>query len=222
MASIPLLLGWGLLVGLVYSAVGAAGGILAPVGPISVFGLENPNLVKPMAQALTLVTQLIAVPLYMRQCRVVHVLAVLLGVSGIVGAFIGSSLSSVWLSDMSLFKPVFALRVFFVAGQSALQLLRSSAEIDELSRTIVLLTPLSNMSNSGGQTCDIGVTHAHMSLHHLSASKRINDRLNYPKCKLAIYLAWLKYRIVVCISESGCYYLRLANCITSYPSANSR
>ena len=136
MASIPLLLGWGLLVGLVYSAVGAAGGILAPVGPISVFGLENPNLVKPMAQALTLVTPLIAVPLYMRQCRVVHVLAALLGVGGIVGALIGSSLSSVWLSDMSLFKPVFALRVFFVAGQSALQLLRSSAEIDELSRTI--------------------------------------------------------------------------------------
>jgi len=48
------LLAWGGLVGLVFSTVGAAGGILASVGMISVFGIENPNLVKPMAQALTL------------------------------------------------------------------------------------------------------------------------------------------------------------------------
>ena len=47
--------------GLVFSTVGAAGGVLASVGMISVFGIQN--LVKPMAQALTLVTPLIAVPL---------------------------------------------------------------------------------------------------------------------------------------------------------------
>ena len=39
------LLAWGGLVGLVFSTVGAAGGILASVGMISVFGIENPNLV---------------------------------------------------------------------------------------------------------------------------------------------------------------------------------
>ena len=70
--SIWLLLAWGVLVGFVFSTVGAAGGILASVGMISVFGIENPNLVKPMAQAMTLVTPLIAEPLYMRQCRVVY------------------------------------------------------------------------------------------------------------------------------------------------------
>jgi len=163
-ASIPLLLGWGLLVGLVYSTVGAAGGILASVGLISVFGLQNPNLVKPMAQALTLVTPLIAVPLYMRQCRVVYVLAALFGVGGILGAFIGSSLSSVWLSDMSLFKPVFALMVFFIVGQIAWQLLRSSPETDELSHTIRAADAFEQHVKSGGQTCDIGVTHSHMSM----------------------------------------------------------
>ena len=59
--------------GLVFSTVGAAGGVLASVGMISVFGIQN--LVKPMAQALTLVTPLIAVPLYMRQCRLIYSLA---------------------------------------------------------------------------------------------------------------------------------------------------
>jgi len=59
---IPLV--WGVLVGFVFSTVGAAGGILASVGLISVLSVQNPNLVKPMAQMLTLVTPIIAVPLY--------------------------------------------------------------------------------------------------------------------------------------------------------------
>ena len=80
--SIPLLLLWGVVIGLVYSMVGAAGGILASVGLITIIGVQDPNLVKPMAQSLTLVTPLIAVPLYMRQCRVVYTLAALLGEIG--------------------------------------------------------------------------------------------------------------------------------------------
>ena len=70
---LPLL--WGMFVGLVFSTVGAAGGILASVGLISVMGIQDPNLVKPMAQALTLTTPLIAVPGYYRQGRVVVSLA---------------------------------------------------------------------------------------------------------------------------------------------------
>lgn len=158
-ASIALVVGWGLIVGLVFSTVGAAGGILASVGLMSVFGLENPNLVKPMAQALTLVTPLIAVPLYMRQCRVVYVLALLLGIGGIIGALIGSSLSAMWLADMSLFKPVFALLVFFIAGQIAWQLLRHSPARDELSSTLRAAETFVRHIKSGGEACDIGVTH---------------------------------------------------------------
>jgi uncharacterized membrane protein YfcA len=77
---LPLL--WGVLVGLVFSMVGAAGGILASVGLISVMGIQDPNLVKPMAQVLTLTTPLIAVPGYYRQGRVVFSLALILGAGG--------------------------------------------------------------------------------------------------------------------------------------------
>jgi uncharacterized membrane protein YfcA len=162
-ASFVLIIGWGLLVGLVFSTVGAAGGILASVGLISVFGIQNPNLVKPMAQALTLVTPLIAVPLYMRQCRVVYALAALLGAGGILGAFIGSSVSSVWLSDMSLFKPVFAVLIFFIAAQLAWQLLRKSSGNDEFSSTMRAAEAFVQHLESGGDACDIGVTHQHLS-----------------------------------------------------------
>jgi len=155
--SIPMLLAWGVLVGLVFSTVGAAGGILASVGLITVFGIQNPNLVKPMAQALTLVTPLIAVPLYMRQCRVVYTLAALLGVGGILGAFIGSSLSITYLSDMSLFKPVFAGLVFFIAGQMAWQIFRSSHGDDDLTHTMRAAESFERHVKSGGQECEQGV-----------------------------------------------------------------
>ena len=73
---------WGTLVGLVFSLVGAAGGILASFGLISVLGLTDANQVKPMAQVLTLATPLVAVPSYLRQCRVVLWLAVILASGG--------------------------------------------------------------------------------------------------------------------------------------------
>lgn len=126
----------------------------------------GPTQVKPMAQALTLITPLIAVPLYMRQCRVVYVLAVLLGAGGVVGALIGSSLSSIWLADMSLFKPVFALLVFFIAAQIAWRLLRQSNSDDEMSSTLRAAETFMRHVKNGGEACDIGVTH-----QHLSASK---------------------------------------------------
>jgi len=115
---------WGVLVGLVFSTVGAAGGILASVGLITVLGVQNPNLVKPMAQMLTLVTPLVAVPIYYQQCRLVISLALILGAGGVIGAFIGSSLSVSHLSDMSIFKPVFAVLVLLIAGQIAIQIFR--------------------------------------------------------------------------------------------------
>ena len=159
-----LLLAWGGLVGFVFSTVGAAGGILASVGMISVFGIENPNLVKPMAQALTLVTPLIAVPLYMRQCRVVYSLAFLLGAGGVLGALLGSTLSVSFLSDMEVFKPVFAMLVFVIAGQLAWQLLRSSAESALLAKTMSAAETYERHVKSGGVSCDLGVKYRRVSL----------------------------------------------------------
>ncbi|MBI4522694.1 MAG: sulfite exporter TauE/SafE family protein, partial [Deltaproteobacteria bacterium] len=58
---------WALFVGLVFSMVGAAGGILAGVGHISLFGLADANMIKPMNQLLVIVSPLVAVPAYWRQ-----------------------------------------------------------------------------------------------------------------------------------------------------------
>ncbi|MGB5606503.1 MAG: sulfite exporter TauE/SafE family protein [Gammaproteobacteria bacterium] len=155
--SVWMLLAWGGLVGFVFSTVGAAGGILASVGLISVFGLQDPNLVKPMAQALTLVTPLIAVPLYMRQCRVVYRLAFLLGAGGVLGALLGSSISVNLLSDMSVFKPVFAVLVFFIAAQLAWQIVRTNAATAVLTRTMQAAENFERHVKSGGDLCDMGV-----------------------------------------------------------------
>ncbi len=152
-----LLLAWGGLVGIVFSTVGAAGGILASVGMISVFGIDNPNLVKPMAQALTLVTPLIAVPLYMRQCRVVYSLALLLAAGGVLGALLGSSLSVSLLSDMEVFKPVFAVLVFFIAAQLAWQLLRTGSASAALSKTIRAAEAYEQHVKSGGASCELAI-----------------------------------------------------------------
>jgi uncharacterized membrane protein YfcA len=152
-----LLLVWGGLVGFVFSTVGAAGGILASVGMISVFGIGDPNLVKPMAQAMTLVTPLIAVPLYMRQCRVVYRLALLLGAGGILGALLGSTLSHSWLSDMQVFKPVFAVLVFFIAAQLGWQIFRSDSASGVLTRTMRAAEAFERQVRSGGELCEKGV-----------------------------------------------------------------
>ena len=114
---------WGGLVGLVFSLVfslvGAAGGILASFGLISVLGLTDANQVKPMAQVLTLATPLVAVPSYLRQCRVVLGLGLILASGGLLGALMGRRLSMHYLSDQSIFKPVFAILVLFIAAQLA-------------------------------------------------------------------------------------------------------
>ena len=159
-----LLLAWGVLVGFVFSTVGAAGGILASVGMISVFGITDPNMVKPMAQALTLVTPLIAVPIYMRQCRLVYSLALLLGAGGILGALTGSTLSVSFLSDMQVFKPLFAVLVFFVAAQLAWQLLNSSAASTELAKTMSAAETFARHVKGGGESCDLGVKYRRATL----------------------------------------------------------
>ena len=155
--SIWLLLAWGALVGFVFSTVGAAGGILASVGLISVFGIENTNLVKPMAQALTLVTPLIAVPLYYRQSRLVSSLALLLGVGGVLGAMLGSYLSLNYLSDMSVFKPVFAGLIFLIAAQMSWQIWRGQRSASGLTKSARAAEFFELHLQQGGDISEVGV-----------------------------------------------------------------
>ncbi len=100
---------WGIFVGYVFTSVGAAGGILAGVGHMSIFGLKNANMIKPMNQVLTLVSPVVGTPLYLREKRIVVPTAVALGVGGIVGAILGSTLSANYLPDMATFKPYFGI-----------------------------------------------------------------------------------------------------------------
>lgn len=109
------LLLWGIFVGYVFTTVGAAGGILAGVGHMSIFGLKNANMIKPMNQFLTLVSPIVGTPLYLREKRIVIPTAIALGLGGITGAMIGSTLSSSLLQDMKTFKPYFGFFTLAIA-----------------------------------------------------------------------------------------------------------
>lgn len=106
---------WGIVVGLVFSTVGAAGGILAGFGHITLFGFSNANSVKVMNQILVAVSPLISVPKYWKQGRVIFILGGLLAAGSILGALIGSTLSYKYLSGLKEYKFVFGLFTLVVA-----------------------------------------------------------------------------------------------------------
>ncbi len=106
---------WSVFVGLIFSTVGAAGGILAGVGHISVFGIPQANSIKLMNQILIFISTLIAVPSYWKQRRLIISLGILLGLGSIAGALIGSTLSYRFLPDLKSYKPLFGLFTLIVA-----------------------------------------------------------------------------------------------------------
>lgn len=122
------LLSWGVFVGTVFSTIGAAGGILASFGLITLFGATDPNSVKPMAQLLVLASAMTFVPGYFRKSCLVLPLGLLLGGGGLVGAYVGSTLSSHYLSDMATFRPVFGGLTLVIAAQIFWKLLRSGSQ----------------------------------------------------------------------------------------------
>ena len=126
--NIALLLFWGALVGLVFSSIGAAGGILASFGLITLIGVTDPNSVKPMAQILALATALVFIPGYFKRKAWVLPLGLMLSAGGIVGAIVGSTLSSHYLSDMSSFKPLFGILALLVALQIGWKLYTENKE----------------------------------------------------------------------------------------------
>ena len=116
---------WGVLVGVVFSSIGAAGGILASFGLISIVGVADPNSVKPMAQTIALATALVFIPGYFRRSALVWPLGLLLAAGGMLGAWIGSSLSSAYLTDMRTFRPLFGALTLVIAAQIAWDIFRS-------------------------------------------------------------------------------------------------
>jgi len=116
---------WGAFAGIVFSSIGAAGGIIASFGLISIVGVADPNSVKPMTQIIVLATALVFVPGYFRRSYLVWPLGLLLAVGGLMGAWAGSSLSSAYLSDMTTFRPLFGVLTLVIAAQIAWKLYRS-------------------------------------------------------------------------------------------------
>lgn len=124
MGMLAAILAWGALVGIVFSAIGAAGGILTSFGLITLFGVLEPNSVKPMTQIVVLATALAFVPGYLRRAAIVPALGLLLGLGGVIGAWVGSSVSARYLSDMATFRPLFGLLTLAIAGQIVWKLWR--------------------------------------------------------------------------------------------------
>ncbi|MCK5902744.1 MAG: sulfite exporter TauE/SafE family protein [Cocleimonas sp.] len=129
LGTIALLIFWGTLVGLVFSLVGAAGGILASFGLITLIGVSDPNSVKPMAQLLSLATALVFIPGYVRRKATVIPLALMLSAGGVMGAIVGSTLSSQYLSDMSTFKPLFGILTLVISTQIIWEIYKTRNEI---------------------------------------------------------------------------------------------
>ena len=130
MSILPLLalLGWGAFVGVIFSTIGAAGGILASFGLITLFGLADPNAIKPMAQILVLAATITFVPGYLRRSCLIIPLGLLLGAGGLVGAYVGSTVSSYYLSDMNTFRPLFGGLTLAIAAQIFWKLIRAQSD----------------------------------------------------------------------------------------------
>lgn len=111
------LLLWGVLVGIVFSVIGAAGGILASFGLITLVGISDPNAVKPMAQMMTLSMVTVFLPAYIKRASCVIQLGLLLALGSVAGAWLGSTFSSHYLSDMSVFRPLFGVLALLIAAQ---------------------------------------------------------------------------------------------------------
>jgi len=116
---------WGIFVGVVFSSIGAGGGILTSFCLISIVGFADPNNVKAMTQIIVLAAALTFVPGYIRNSVLVWPLGLLLAVGGLLGAWVGSSLSSIYLADMNTFRPLFGVLTLVIGAQIASKLYRS-------------------------------------------------------------------------------------------------
>jgi uncharacterized membrane protein YfcA len=127
LGQISLLLVLGMIVGAVFSSIGAAGGILASFFLVSIIGVTDPNSVKPMAQIITLAIALFFIPNYVKRSAYVLPLGLIISFGGVIGAFVGSTFSAHYLADMSTFRPLFGVLAVLVAVQIFWKLYQSKS-----------------------------------------------------------------------------------------------
>ncbi|MBI4204294.1 MAG: sulfite exporter TauE/SafE family protein [Betaproteobacteria bacterium] len=106
-----------MLAGFIMSMGAGGGGILAGIGHISFLGIADANMIKVVNQILEFTSRIVSVPLYYRQKRLVWNLALTFGTGAPLGAIVGSWFSKSYLSDMSVYRPIFGLLVAFVAAR---------------------------------------------------------------------------------------------------------
>ncbi|TYO97211.1 sulfite exporter TauE/SafE family protein [Desulfallas thermosapovorans] len=163
-----LLVLWSVFVGYVYSTVGAAGGILSGVGHITIFGIKNANMVKPMNQVLTLISPVISAPLYLKERRLVVPAAIALGLGGIVGALVGSYLSHTYLPSMDTYRPFFGAITLLIAVKIWLEMLPSNKDkqqsvkkanqaFEEKVKELKAAGRLNELKNIGVQFSHVGI-----------------------------------------------------------------
>ena len=131
---------WALFTGFVFSTVGAAGGILASFGFITVLDIHAANSVKVMSQILIIVSPLIALPIYLRQDRVKQIKSILLYIGfiiaagAIMGALIGSWFSKSYLFELKSFKYLFGYLTFLVVALMIYNILKQRKKKPEQSK----------------------------------------------------------------------------------------
>ena len=156
-----LLILWSIITGYVYSSVGAAGGILSGIGHISIFGIKNANIVKPMNQVMTTVSPIISSPMYIREKRIVLQVSIALAVGGIAGALLGSWLSHSFLKDMKSYKPFFGTVTYMVAARLWYELTpifkNKQAKVKEATKTFEDKVKELKASGKMNELKDIGV-----------------------------------------------------------------
>ncbi len=121
---------WTLFTGFVFSTVGAAGGILASFGFITVLHIQAANSVKVMSQILIIVSPVIALPIYLRQDRVKQIKSILfylgfiIAAGAIFGALLGSWFSKNFLFELKSFKYLFGYLTFLVVAMMFYNILK--------------------------------------------------------------------------------------------------
>ncbi len=131
---------WGLFTGFVFSTVGAAGGILASFGFITVLHIHAANSVKVMSQILVIVSPVVALPIYLRQDRVKQIKSILfylgfiIAAGAIIGALSGSWFSKSYLSELKSFKYLFGYLTFLVVALMVYNILKQRKKKPEQSK----------------------------------------------------------------------------------------
>lgn len=121
---------WAIFTGFMFSATGAAGGILSSFGFITILNVHVANSVKVMSEILVLISPIIILFFYLRQERFKKLRKILffvgftLGVGAVLGALFGSWFSKTYLSDLKSFKYFFGYIAFMVAALMIYKVLR--------------------------------------------------------------------------------------------------